>query len=550
MRPSSFAGFLCSSFTIAVVALAACGSEDQKKKNNDSQYDGGGDGGVGASGGDGSTPGAGSGGAGGEGGDGSGQGGTAPIAGSSSAAGGVTGEGGAGGDGSVIPFHGLYIGPEGSDTADGTLDAPFETLAHAAGVAVAGDTIVFLPGDYTLTPPAVAIPAGVNLMAQTSGESFLSGTGALLTLQGDTRITGLDIENFSTPVTFAGAAAASGTVTIEDTRFESCSQSCLTLPGASKAVVIGDGNALLANGGGAFAILSETSSVSITGGLLQNFGSGGIIRADDQSTVLLTDISVDGGTGPVLTLRGESKGVVDGATVTTLSASLLQQFDTSELTVTGSDLSTRGGTPGNCIVTATTAKLTVEDSKLHACGTGIKSGPPLELTITDTEFYDLDFGTEMNPGGGAVAESTILVDGCNLHDISYSALRLGGTTTKLNLKVRDTVVDVATMANWGAVILSGTNASQVDLGTLAEPGGNTFLQRNTTAQHTALQVALTAVTVYAVGNTWTPLEQAADVDGHYAVVTGKFLDVTAAVSNGRNYTKPQPTTTLRLAQIP
>jgi len=548
MRLRSFAGFFCSSFTISVMALAACGSEDQKKKS-DSKYDAGGESGMGASGGDGSAPRAGNGG---ESGDGSGQGGAAPAAGSSSAAGGaggVTGEGGAGGDGTVVPFNGLYIAPEGSDTADGTLDAPFKTLAHAASVAIAGDTIVFLPGDYTLTPPAVAIPAGVNLMAQSSGESFLSGTGALLTLQGDTRITGLDIENFSTPVTFAGAAAASGTVTIEDTRFESCSQSCLTLPGASKAVVTGDGVALLANGGGAFAILSETSSLSITGGLLQNFQSGGIIRADDQSTVLLTDILVDGGTGPVLTLRGDSKGVVDGAIVTTLSPSLLQQFDASKLTVTNSDLSTRGGTPGNCIVTAATSKLIVEASKLHDCGTGIKSGPPLELTVTGTEFYNLDFGTEMNPGGGPVAESTILVEGCNLHDISYSALRFGGTNTKLNLKVRDTVVDVATMANWGAVILSGTNASQVDLGTLTEPGGNTFLQRNTTAQHTALQISLTAVTVYAVGNTWTPLQQNADEDGHYAVVTGKFLDVTAAVNNGRNYTKPQPTTTLRLAQI-
>jgi hypothetical protein len=554
MRLRSFAGLFCSSFTVAVMVLAACGSEDQKKKSDDGDV--GGDGGTGAAAGEGPLPRAGSGGSAGEGGDGSGQGGTAgmaPSAGSSSVvggAGGVMGEGGAGGDGTVVPFKGLYIGPAGSDTADGTLDAPFETLAHAASLAVAGDTIVFLPGDYTLTPPAVTIPAGVNLMAQSSGESFLSGTGALLSLQGDTRITGLDIENFSTPITFAGAAAASGTVTIEDTRFESCSQSCLTLPGASQAVVIGDGSAPLANGGGAFAILSESASLSVNEGLLQNFQAGGIIRADDQSTVLLTDITVDGGTGVVLTLRGDSKGVVEGATITTLSASLLQQFNSSELTVTGSDLSMRGGTPGNCITTAITSKLTVEGSKLHDCGTGIKSGPPLELTITDTEFYNLEFGTEMNPGGGPVAESTILVDGCNLHDISYSALRLGGSTTKLNLKMRDTFVDVATQANWGGVILSGTNASQVDLGTLAEPGGNTFLQRNTTTQHTALQVALTAVTVYAVGNTWTPLEQSADADGHYAVVTGKFLDVTAAVNNGRNYTKPQPTTTLRLAQIP
>lgn len=553
MRLRSFAGCVLSSLTIAVVALTACGSEDGKKKVNDGKYDAGGEGGTGASGGDGSTPRAGSGGSvGGDGTEQGGNGGAAPIVGGSPSTGGVNGagEGGAGGDGTVIPFNGLYVGPAGSDTADGTVDAPFATLAHAANLAKAGDTIVFLPGNYTLAPPAVAIPAGVNLMAQASGESILSGTGALLSLQGDTQISGLAFENFSTPITFAGAAAASGTVTIEDTRFESCSTSCLTLPGASKAVVIGNSDVVLADGGGAFAILNDTASLTVTEGLLQNFEAGGVIRANDQSSVLLTDIIVDGGTGVVLTLRGQSKGVVDGATFTTLSASLLQQFDTAELEVTGSDLSMRGGTPGNCITTAQTSKLTVEGSKLHDCGTGIKSGPPLELTITDSEFYDLDFGTEMNPGGGAVAESTILVDGSSFHDISYSALRLGGSTTKLNLKIRDTVVDVATMANWGAVIISGTNASQADLGTLAEPGGNTFLQRNTTAQHTALQISLTAVTVYAVGNTWTPLQQDADADGLYSVATGKFLDITAGVTTGRNYTKPQPTTTLRLAQIP
>jgi hypothetical protein len=564
MRLRSLAGCFGSSLTIAVIALTACGSEDGKKKGNDSKYDSGGEGGSGAAGGDGSTP---RGGSGGESGDGTQQGGsagTAPSGGSSPVAGGAGGaggagdvggvggasEGGVGGDGTVIPFNGLYIGPAGSDTADGTLGAPFKTLAHAASLAVAGDTIVFLPGNYALTSPAVTIPAGVNLMAQSSGESILSGSGALLSLQGDTHITGLDFENFSTPIAFAGAAAASGTVTIEDTRFESCSTSCLTLPGASKAVVVGNTDALLANGGGAFAILNDTASLTVTEGLLQNFQGGGVIRATDQSSVLLTDISVDGGTAVVLTLRGASTGVVEGATFTTLSASLLQQFDTAELTVTDSDLSMRGGTPGNCITTAVTSKLTVESSKLHDCGTGLKSGPPLELTVTDSEFYNLDFGTEMNPGGGPVAESTILVDGCNFHDIAYSALRLGGATTKLNLKLRDTVVDVATQANWGAVILSGTSASQADLGTLAEPGGNTFLQRNTTAQHTAVQIALAAVTVYAVGNTWTPLQQDADTDGHYSVTTGKFLDVTASVTSGRNYTKAYDTTTLRLAQIP
>ncbi len=41
-----------------------------------------------------------------------------------------------------------YVGPEGDDAASGSRDAPWATLENAGEAAEAGDTVVFLPGDY------------------------------------------------------------------------------------------------------------------------------------------------------------------------------------------------------------------------------------------------------------------------------------------------------------------------------------------------------------------------------------------------------------------
>jgi hypothetical protein len=67
---------------------------------------------------------------------------------------------------------------------------------------------------------------------------------------------------------------------------------------------------------------------------------------------------------------------------------------------------------------------------------------------------------------------------------------------------------------------------------------------------TALRLSMQAITVHAVGNTWTPNQQGADAQGHYTVKTGKVLEDSTAVNSGINYIKPNATTTLRLAQIP
>jgi hypothetical protein len=455
--------------------------------------------------------------------------------------------GGAGGQAAVAEFHGLYVGVDGDDTAAGTETEPFETLARAADVAVAGDTIVFLDGSYTVSGQPVTIPSGVDVIAQNAGMVTLNGNGAttLFSLTGDTRLAGL------TFVTAGRVALSSqGTLEIHDSVFTNCATSCLDLSGSAQAVVVGAEGELLGNGGGAFATLQGTASLAISGGVLENYGAGGIVRATGEATVELADVQVKDGTGLVLSLKNGAKGLVSGATVATKSQVLFEQADTSELSVSDSDLSIAGGvTAFHCFYVPATAKLGISRSKLHGCGTGVKGAIPVELELTDTEFYDLSFGGADLDTGGPNPGGRVLVDGCSFHDVTYVAMRIGNGQPLLDLKMRNTVIDVTTLANWHALSIVASAASTIDLGTLAEPGNNTFLQ-HTAALATAVAIPSQAVTVQAVGNTWTPQQQGADDTGHYVVKTGKELKDSAAVTTGINYIKPYTTSTIVLAQVP
>jgi hypothetical protein len=297
--------------------------------------------------------------------------------------------------------------------------------------------------------------------------------------------------------------------------------------------------------------LAQTASLSIAGGVLQNHGTAGIIRASDESKVVLTDLEVLDGTGLVLSLAEQSIGSVAGLTVATLGLALFDQpfGSESQLTVTDSDLSIKPNATGyQCFLVYEPSKLSISGSKLHGCGNGIKGGIPAELTLTDTEFYDLDFGADLDTGGPNPG-GKVRIDGCDVRQVANAGMRMGATSSVLDLKIRDTVIDVTTLANWGGLMIAAGSASTIDLGTLAEPGGNTFVQRNAT-QNTALRLNMQAITVQAVGNTWTPNQQGADAQGHYQVLAGKVREDATAVNSGINYIKPYATTTLRLAEIP
>src|SRR5438477_10667650 len=54
-----------------------------------------------------------------------------------------------------------YVAPTGSDSAAGTMDAPWATLQKGANTAVAGDTVWIRGGTYKITTPANS-GAGIN----------------------------------------------------------------------------------------------------------------------------------------------------------------------------------------------------------------------------------------------------------------------------------------------------------------------------------------------------------------------------------------------------
>lgn len=54
-----------------------------------------------------------------------------------------------GANGTDRPSGIFYISPDGDDRDSGTFEAPWRTLGHVSRQAIAGDTIVFFPGDYS-----------------------------------------------------------------------------------------------------------------------------------------------------------------------------------------------------------------------------------------------------------------------------------------------------------------------------------------------------------------------------------------------------------------
>jgi hypothetical protein len=448
-----------------------------------------------------------------------------------------------------VPFRGLYVGEDGDDAAAGTIEAPFATLAHAASVAQAGDTIVFLDGSYAVGTVAV-IPAGVNLMANTKGAATLTGSaGTLLNLSGDTRIEGLKFQSYARVAFFGAGAQASGTVTLIDSTFTNCTIG-LELSGSVSAVVSADDAAVVGNGGNAFALLTGEASLSMTGGILQNYGNGGIIRAANDSTVSLAGVQVLDGTGQALTLRNSAVGELSDVTIATLGSVLIEQYADSELTITDSDLSIRpaAATVWYCVSNLVdgTGTLTITDSVLHDCGAAIRGGLYETMTITNVEFADLTLGgMDLNSNVGG----TIRITGSSFDNLGYMALRIGSRSNLNDFKIRDTTFTCTASSMWDCLMFDGSNASTMDLGTLSDPGGNTFLHANTS--QAAVRFGFDAVHSTAVGNTWIPSVQGADSQGKYNAPqgSGNTLLISTTVASGRNYTLPYGGTLL-LAENP
>ena len=462
--------------------------------------------------------------------------------------GGAPGAGGTGGQGGNGDLHRLYVGPGGYDAGPGTRSQPFATLAQAASVAVSGDTIVFLDGNFALPKlkAPIVVPDGVDIVADNQREvSLVASGGTLLELAGNTRIDGINFDGFDTVV---HAVASDGAVSVTNSSFLNCAgtgTSALEVGGSASVALVGGSSQNWGNCA-AFGHAYGQGTLSVDGGLVHftTTDTVTVFTADDTATLQLSNLIATDGNRPVLLLNDSSEATVEQSTLSTLGSTVITLNASASLEVTNSDLSIAAGASsvGACIASNLdgSGSIALARSIVHDCSAGVRGTAPAVLSVTGTDIYAMsENGLDFPGGQGGVIDIT----DSSLRDIGSLAARLGGSGA--GAQIFQVTVRGTTIASvpYGFA-LSGAASSTWDLGTLAAAGENVL-----TATTTSLQVLTAAGTfVAAVGNTWAPGVQSADGSGQYAAVgAGAVLEVTDGA--GQNYSDDNGAT-LRLAENP
>jgi len=269
----------------------------------------------------------------------------------------------------------------------------------------------------------------------------------------------------------------------------------------------------------------------------------------------ITGDGVNCGKGAVgLNLRDAVQATVDHTTIENIPGRALAMDGTSKATVSFSTIKRTfpdGCFPGfGTVEVRTSASLALRGTTIQGIGgsdaVGIDALTAMPLTLDGTRVLDFS-GTGISmrdPGKGVQLVLTnsslflrnkIGIDSShapNVHvDISNGSF-LEGTNVVImasNIKIRGSGVHGR---NTG-LLLTGMNA---DLGTVADPGGNTIridTTNNTFAHGLTISDNLSGLVVKAVGNTWIPNVQGADSQGHY--IPGTLVDSSSPLAKGPNF---------------
>jgi hypothetical protein len=434
------------------------------------------------------------------------------------------------------------------------------TIAHAASIAQAGDRIHLLDGEFdsstqpsfaTATP--ISIPAGVTLLAENPGLATLVGGGnasVALEFAGGGELRNVEFNGFQTAVrASAGALAITG---LGITDFDSSNASPLELSGTAAVTLTPGAFASYVTNGFYFATLTDAATLVVDGGLFEAVtgtsngrgifnasgdaeltligvdvadSEGEVIFATDNAKVSLLDGTVIRGTlQPTLAnieLQGESELVMNDATLTDAYWAHISTIGAPTVSITASTIENAGSWALilNSTGVAGAVSLTIDSSTISGCR------PVLG---------QIDVRREAN----LVITNSQIIDG------QPAGLFLGDVP--VTLKLRDSTI---TGNGQAGVRISGHADSTCDLGTVAEPGGNTLLGSAT--QPALLSYLPAGKTCYAVGNTWAPNVQNASASGQYSVAgAGAKLEITGPDNSGLNFWVVPPGSILRLAESP
>lgn len=472
-----------------------------------------------------------------------------------------------------------YAAPTGSDTNPGTQAQPYRTLTKAFAEVGSGGTVWLADGAYTwAAEQAAGAPAGANkTRAFPAGRTLRAinpGSATLnfgLTVAGDATIVGVHLTNVDGDGTGSGGTG----LTVVD---GATANSVVQLKGVSFGALDGGSS----DGWGA-ALMNRCPTCALT---LDTNGLTGFnyVGADFKPgrrliTNLGGPLTVDGGTmaGPNLSVQNSGCGSsvftghranFNGVTITlpaTAPSPLGEQafcvLGDEPVTFTNSTITQQGsgrnvlfivgfsysGIPGNGRVTLNNSVVSAPPSgvlfalrlpgvHLTANGATLTGGSG---TITRggqnsaNSVITLTNTTVQNVNGDAVdidalfGGSTVRITGGEMKNIQGSALRF--VSGNVDVKVRNVAITSAGLSQGsGAVVLFGDNTSLYDLGTAADPGGNTILGHSAARPGVRVNLAGGGI-ARAVGNTWIANQQGASSTGTYS---GNVL-VTSG--SGQNY---------------
>lgn len=459
----------------------------------------------------------------------------------------------------------------GADTNPCTQAAPCKSMTKAFVGAPAGTT--FMLGDGTYTPLTEGanffnIPDGATLQAAHPG----AATVATLAVQalGSATLNGLVIDRQSAAFNCGGidASSATGTPTLTLIGVFSNCTNWLHVGGKVKATMtpgVLPGGAyttgLPANGGG----WANVNSTVAAGGSAELLIQGGVIEGSNTGLA----------SGTVVTVGGNARLTLDGVTV--------RNWKSAAISGSGGTITLRNGTlidHAGAALTAPSARcgavvlglyyvgtqasaLTVDHSTIsNAAGHAICVQNNLiggvfdQVTLTQstiTASAGAAIASEFAQGFGAV----VVLDGMTLTNNGYGIFWAGRTGGSFD--VRNTTVTGSSAAggigagiyvyatpaasfklrastvSGGAqdgVTFGGFVTMTVDLGTAADPGGNTFTGN---AASGLLNGMAPGQTLNAVGNTWTPNVQGADANGRYSTPPAFAPVPKVGPANGVNY---------------
>ncbi len=405
----------------------------------------------------------------------------------------------------------------GSDANPGTLAQPFATIAHAASVATAGQTIGLLDGTFREGAPvlgcdgrAITIKGGLTLRAVHPRAAIISNI-TLGVSTGSLSIYDLTVDGPCTAIV-SSSSGAGATLAISGAEFSNGAHIALSngvigtlSPGSlGAASIITMGKAPLVS-------LTGTSQLTIQGGSFDGADMG----------------SYAGGGYPLLYVQNSAQLVLDATTLKNLQGNGIALSGSSSVTLqNGTTLDTVGlsGPTAGAIVqsdgTLTLSNATIKNSAGAAIR--IRGGTLSTLTVTGSTINHNARGIYFNDGdSGAV---TLTMSGSQITQNTGVGLSLWPNGDyAVGCTLRNTVVT----GNTTGIELYAGGGSVLDLGTTGTAGGNTI-------QNTGVGLTVNgpvAGTVDAVGNTWLPSEEGADANGHYTAGTS----VVGPVTTGLNY---------------